>query len=49
MSALPKAYMAPAKIHCCCCVQVREIYEMAIEGQEPYQLTDEDTKKMCQR
>ena len=29
--------------------KVREIYETAIEGQDPYKLTDEDTKKMCMR
>ena len=30
-------------------LQVREIYETAIEGVDPYKLTDEDTKKMCLR
>lgn len=30
-------------------LQVREIYETAIEGQEPYNLTDADTKKLCLR
>ncbi|KAK9796969.1 hypothetical protein WJX73_001686 [Symbiochloris irregularis] len=29
--------------------KVREIYETAIEGQEPYNLSEEDTKRMCQR
>ena len=30
-------------------MQVREIYETAIEGQEPYNLSDADTKKLCIR
>ena len=30
-------------------VQVREIYETAIEAEEAYQLTDEDTKTLCLR
>lgn len=29
--------------------QVREIYETAIEAEEPYQLTDEATKVLCLR
>jgi len=29
--------------------QVREIYETAIEAEEVYQLTDEDTKTLCLR
>jgi len=30
-------------------VQVREIYETAIEAEEVYQLTDEGTKTLCLR
>ena len=29
------------------CLQVREIYESAIEAEEPYGLPDEDCKKLC--
>ena len=28
-------------------LQVREIYESAIEAEEPYGLPDEDCKKLC--
>lgn len=31
------------------CPQVREVYEQAIEGQAPYQLSDEDCRKMVLR
>ena len=31
------------------CLQVREIYETAIEAEEAYQLSDEDTKTLCLR
>ena len=30
-------------------LQVREIYETAIEAEESYQLTDSDTKTLCLR
>ena len=33
----------------CSALQVREIYETAIEAEEAYQLTDEDTKTLCLR
>ena len=32
-----------------CRVQVREIYEMAVEAEPPYALTDADCKTMCLR
>ena len=31
------------------CIQVREIYETAIEAEAPYGLPDTDCKKMCLR
>ena len=48
-----EAYWAASVLSCvrCCAraAQVREIYEMAVEAEPPYSLSDADCKTMCLR